>query len=100
MKFLGNVLSTVVGLFVFIMICIFGIMIIGVIFGGSEEVSVDKNSVIVLDLKHIKNDYSGKYTDPIFTIFSPSEGVVVAAERVVVEAAPDDVEVGQAIRRL
>ena len=31
---------------------------------------------------------------------SPSEGVVVAAERVVVEAAPDDVEVGQAIRRL
>ncbi len=63
MKFLGNVLATVVGLFVFIMIFFFGIMLVGALFGGdSETVSVKKNSVINLDLSKIKYDYAGKVT--------------------------------------
>ncbi len=63
MKFLGNVLATVVGLFVFIMIFFFGIMLIGALFGGdSETVSVKENSVINLDLSKIKYDYAGKVT--------------------------------------
>lgn len=63
MKFLGNVLATVVGLFVFIMIFFFGIMLVGALFGGdSETVSVKENSVIHLDLSQIKHDYAGKVT--------------------------------------
>ena len=63
MKFLGNVLATVVGLFVFIMLFFFGIMLVGALFGSdSETVSVKDNSVIHLDLSKIKHDYAGKVT--------------------------------------
>jgi protease-4 len=61
MKFLGNVLATIVGLFVFVMICFFGIILIGALFGSAEEtVTVKSNSVIELDLSNINNDYAGK----------------------------------------
>ena len=70
MRFLGNVFATIVGLFVFIMIFIFGIIFIGVIFGGeSEIVTVENNSVIELNLKNVTNDYTGKFTDPLVTLF-------------------------------
>ncbi|MFM9826498.1 signal peptide peptidase SppA [Flavobacterium sp.] len=65
MKFLGNVLATIVGLFVFCMLFFFGIVLIGAIFGGeSEVVAVENNSVIELNLEDIQNDYAGKYKDP------------------------------------
>jgi protease-4 len=61
MRFLSNVLATVVGLFVFIMIFFFGFMLIGALFGGdSDKVIVDDNSVIELDLSKINRDYAGK----------------------------------------
>ena len=61
MRFLGNVLATLVGLFVFCMLFFFGILLIGTLIGGSKEmVSVEKNSVIELDLSEVENDYAGK----------------------------------------
>ena len=76
MKFLGNVLATIVGLFVFFMLCFFGIVIIATIFGGDTEiVEVKSNSVIELNLEHIKNDYAGKYKDPWMTILTDGERV-------------------------
>lgn len=61
MKFLGNVLATIVGLFVFCMIFFFGIMLIGAIAGSdSETVNVKSNSIIELDLSQIQHDYAGK----------------------------------------
>jgi len=69
MKFLGNVLATIVGLFVFFMISFFGIILIGAIFGSdSETVTVKNNSIINLDLAKVKHDYAGKvtYTDYAF----------------------------------
>ncbi|MBC7524492.1 MAG: signal peptide peptidase SppA [Flavobacterium sp.] len=61
MRFLGNVLATIVGLFVFIMISFFGLLLLGVLFGSSDEkVHVKKNSVIDLDLSKINYDYAGK----------------------------------------
>jgi protease-4 len=61
MKFLGNVLATIVGLFVFTMICFFGIVLIGVLFSSSEDsVTVKDNSIIELDLSQIQYDYAGK----------------------------------------
>ena len=74
MKFLGNVLATIIGIFVFFMLFFFGILIIGAIFGGeSEGVTVKSNSVIELNLEDIQNDYAGKYKDPWMTIFSENK---------------------------
>ena len=62
MRFLGNVLATVIGLFVFMMLCFFGIIIIGAIFGGSSKSTrVENNSVLELNLENITNDYGGKF---------------------------------------
>jgi protease-4 len=70
MKFLGNVLATIVGLFIFIMISFFGIILLGAIFGGDEEtVQVNSNSIIELDLSKIEHDYAGKINFTDFQYF-------------------------------
>jgi protease IV len=61
MKFLGNVLATVVGLFVFCFLFFFGIIILGALFGGEERTVVKENSVIELDLSKVTYDYGGKF---------------------------------------
>ena len=62
MKFIQNVLATVVGLFLFFMILFFGLILIGTLFGGSSnKVQVKSNSVIELDLSKVSNDYGGQY---------------------------------------
>jgi protease-4 len=76
MKFLGHVLATIVGIFVFTMLFFFGIILIGAIFGGEENgVDVKENSVIVLNLEDIQNDYAGKYSDPWVTVFSDTKQI-------------------------
>ncbi len=91
MKFLGNVLSTIVGLFVFIMLFFFGIIIIGALFGSSsEEVTVKNNSVIELNLASITNDYAGKFTDPLVAYFSNKAQVGVSDIINAIEAAKTD----------
>ena len=70
MKFLGNVLATIVGLFIFCMISFFGLLLIGALFGGDDEtVQINTNSVIELDLSEIKNDYAGKINFTDFQYF-------------------------------
>lgn len=70
MKFLGNVLATVIGIFVFFMLFFFGIMFIGLIFGGDgETVKVKENSVIELDLSKVNLDYAGKINFKEFNYF-------------------------------
>ncbi|MCC9073041.1 signal peptide peptidase SppA [Flavobacterium sp. F-65] len=76
MKFLGNVIATVIGIFVFFMLSFFGIMLLAALFGGdSNAVTVKSDSVIELDLRKIQNDYAGKYKDPLVTIFSEQKGI-------------------------
>ena len=61
MRFLGNVLATIVGLFVFSMLFFFGILLIATVFRGEPEmVGVKSNSVIELDLSKVTDDYGGK----------------------------------------
>lgn len=63
MRFLGNVLATVIGIFVFLMLLFFGIVLISAIAGNSSDVvEVKENSVIELDLSEVTNDYAGKFT--------------------------------------
>jgi len=90
MKFLGNVIATVIGIFVFIMLFFFGIILIGTIFGGDESVSVKSDSVIELNLKNIQNDYAGKFKDPWVTKFSGQNGIGLTDVINAIEAAKTD----------
>ena len=91
MKFLGNVLATIVGLFVFFMLMFFGILLVGAIFsGGSEEVPVENNSVIELDLSAIKNDYAGKFNFKDFDYFEVKHDGLSDVIRAINEAKTDD----------
>ncbi|MHC0442112.1 signal peptide peptidase SppA [Flavobacterium sp. 3-210] len=90
MKFLGNVIATVIGIFVFIMLFFFGVILIGAIFGGDDAVSVKSDSVIELNLKDIKNDYAGKYKDPWVTVFSEQKGIGISDVINAIEAAKTD----------
>lgn len=94
MRFLGNVMATIVGLFVFFMLFFFGIILIGAIFGGdSEEISVKNDSVIELNLENIKNDYAGKYKDPWMEILSDGENVGVSDIINAIESAKTDSDI-------
>lgn len=90
MKFLGNVVATVIGIFVFIMLFFFGVILIGTIFGGDDSVTVKADSVIELDLKGINNDYAGKFTDPWVTQFSKDGKIGLTDVVNAIEAAKTD----------
>jgi protease-4 len=71
MRFLGNVLATIVGLFIFSVMGFFIILLLGAIFGkGEEKVAVKSNSVIELNLSKIHNDYAGKVNYKDFDYFN------------------------------
>ena len=61
MKFLGNVLATIVGLFVFCMLFFFGILFLVAVFSGAETTYVENNSVLELNLEKVTNDYGGQF---------------------------------------
>ncbi|RZL39985.1 MAG: signal peptide peptidase SppA, partial [Pedobacter sp.] len=73
------------------MIFVFGIIFIGVIFGGSSEtVKTENNSVIELNLENIGNDYIGKYTDPMITLFQGNNTVGLTDVIEAIDAAKTD----------
>ena len=91
MRFLGNVLATIVGLFVFMMICFFGIILIGTLVGsGDETVSVKNNSVIELDLSNIKHDYAGKVNMKDFDFFKAQHNGLSDVIKAIDYAKTDD----------
>lgn len=70
MRFLGNVLATIIGLFIFCMFAFFGILLIAAVAGGgTEEITVKSKSVIELDLKEVTLDYGGKSNYKEFDYF-------------------------------
>jgi protease-4 len=76
MRFLGNVMATIIGIFVFFMLFFFGVVLITALFGGeSEGIEVKSNSVIELNLENISNDYAGKYKDPWIDVFSDKKNI-------------------------
>ena len=62
MNFLKNVLATIVGIFIFLFISFFLLIIVGSILsaGSSNKVTAKSNSVINLDLSGVSDDYGGK----------------------------------------
>jgi protease-4 len=76
MRFLGNVMATIIGIFVFFMLFFFGVVLITALFGSeSEGIEVKSNSVIELNLENISNDYAGKYKDPWIDVFSDKKNI-------------------------
>ena len=91
MRFLGNVLATIVGIFIFFMIFFFGIIIIGAIAGsGDDTVSVKKNSVIELDLSKVSLDYAGKTNYKDFNYFEAHHDGVTDILNAIEAAKTDD----------
>ena len=91
MKFLGNVLATIVGLFVFFMILFFGIVLVATVFGSKSDVkAVENNSVIELDLSTIKNDYAGKFHFEDFDYFESNHDGLSDVIKAIDAAKTDD----------
>jgi protease-4 len=91
MKFLGNVLATVIGLFVFCLVFFFGIIIIGAIAGGNEDiVTIEENSVIELDLSKVTLDYAGKTSYKDFNYFEADHDGVTDILNAIEAAKNDD----------
>lgn len=91
MRFLGNVLATIVGIFIFCMIFFFGIIIIGAIAGSGEDtVTVKKNSVIELDLSKVSLDYAGKTNYKDFNYFEAHHDGVTDILNAIEAAKTDD----------
>ena len=64
MNFIKRVFSTVIGIFVFLMLCFGFLLLIGVLFGSSanDNVVVENNSVLELKLDFPIKDYAAKTT--------------------------------------
>lgn len=91
MKFLGNVLATVIGIFVFFMLFFFGIMFIGLIFGGDgDTVKVKENSVIELDLSKVNLDYAGKINFKDFNYYESKHNGLIDVINAIEYAKTDD----------
>ena len=92
MKFLSNVLATLVGIFAFFILLFFSFLVIGAVFGSSDEgvVSVKENSVLEIDLSDFSTDYVGKYSDPLVTLFAGKNRVGVSEALEAIAAAADD----------
>ena len=91
MRFLANVLATIVGLFSFFLIFIFGLLFVGVLFGGSSEsITVDDNSVINLDLSMVSSDYAGKFNYKEFDYYDAKHDGLSDVIRAIHAAKEDD----------
>ncbi len=91
MRFLSNVLATIIGLFLFMMLFFIGLILIGTMFGGSgEATTVKSNSVLVFDMENVSLDYAGKFTDPLVKLFNDGKNVGVSDILYAIESAKDD----------
>ena len=65
MKFLRNLLASILGFFIslFLLFCLF--LLIAAIAGGGDEIVVKPNSVLELDLAKQIKDYAPKDTSPL-----------------------------------
>lgn len=91
MRFIQNVLATIVGLFIFSMLFFFFLMVFGAVAGaGADRTSVKEKSVIELDLSRINYDYAGKSNYKEFDFFDVRHNGLTDVLRAISKAASDD----------
>lgn len=95
MRFLSNVLATIVGLFLFCFISFFFILIIGAIASsGDGKPKLKKNSVIEFDLSEISLDYNGKFEPSPFEALLENKQKASVIEVIdAIEAAKTDKDI-------
>ena len=95
MRFLSNILSTIIGIFLFFFISFFFILIIGAIAGsGDGKPKLKKNSVIELDLSEISLDYNGTFEPSPFEALLESKQKASVIEVIdAIEAAKTDKDI-------
>ncbi|WP_158961465.1 signal peptide peptidase SppA [Myroides fluvii] len=89
MKFLRNLLATIVGLFIFFGLLFFIFIAIAAAAGSTEKVVVKNNSVLTLDLSTVQYDYGGKFSYKDFN-FSDENKDGVSNVLMAIEQAKDD----------
>ncbi len=91
MTFFKNVLSTVIGIFVFFLVLFFGVILIGAIFGGnSKGINVEENSIIELDLSEVTEDYGGKINIKDFDYYETNHNGLTDVIRGIENAKTDE----------
>ena len=93
MNFFKNVLATVVGIFIFLFISFFVLMIVGVMLsagGNDTTVKTKSNSVIDLDLTMVTDDYGGKTYIEDFQFSDQSSDGLVDVMNAIEYAKTDD----------
>ncbi len=91
MRFIGNVLATIVGLFIFCVLFFFLIVVFGAIAGSGKDLSnIKDNSVIELDLTSINHDYAGKSNYKEFDYFEVNHNGLSDVINAIHEAKTDD----------
>ena len=90
MKFLRNLLATIVGLFIFFGLLFFIFVAIAAAAGSSEKVVVKNNSVLTLDLSTVQYDYGGKFSYKDFSFNDESKDGVADVLMAIEQAKTDD----------
>lgn len=89
MKFLRNLLATLLGLFIFFGLLFFGLIVFAAVAGSSDKVIVKNNSVLTLDLSTVQYDYGGKFSYKDFN-FSDESKDGVSNVLMAIEQAKED----------
>ncbi|MBB1138378.1 signal peptide peptidase SppA [Myroides sp. WP-1] len=90
MKFLRNLLATIVGLFIFFGLLFFIFVAIAAAAGSSEKVIVKNNSVLSLDLSTVQYDYGGKFSYKDFSFNDENKDGVSDVLMAIEQAKNDD----------
>ena len=69
MKFLRNLLASIIGSFITLGIILIFFFLLIAAFGSDEKVTVKSNSVLEIKLDRVVKDYSPKSEDPFDEIF-------------------------------
>ncbi|MDR0224122.1 MAG: signal peptide peptidase SppA [Myroides odoratus] len=90
MKFLRNLLATLLGLFIFFGLLFFGLIVFAAVAGSSDKVIVKNNSVLTLDLSTVQYDYGGKFSYKDFNFSDESKDGVSNVLMAIEQAKEDD----------
>lgn len=90
MKFLRNLLATILGLFIFFGLVFFIFIVIAAAAGSSDKVIVKNNSVLTLDLSTVQYDYGGKFSYKDFSFNDENKDGVSNVLMAIEQAKNDD----------
>jgi len=94
MKFLRNLLATILGIFISVLLLFFVFIAIGSAFGDSDKVTVEKNSILVLKLDNEIRDYYS-VSDPFADALGIDDAKIMSLNKILtaIENAKNDANI-------